>query len=461
MTTPPRSLNAWILLDEDEPSGTSYQSPNSSYQSLIKNGVYQSLDMLSVCFFITTPTAADTTPSGNGDSYTIQIGNKNSKHPDGSTTEEYLKWVIQDSKKSNPSIKVLATLGYGQDYFSNIFNNHRKTPQENANDFANNLVAYLKKYNLDGFDVDWEGGFASSITPQQFALLFTAIRQEMGSNYLLTLSPASVGTLDATTVNNCFDFVNLQLYSGFTSAVEFTNAGVNRNLLAYGAKFESTGNGSAAPFQTPQNANEEARRGAYNIITQWRLNSGDFQAEQAYQLILAQLWNGNSSNQFDDTPIANAAGNPNITGVQVYAGDVLNALQITNTGTFQGVKIPYLMPQHGGQSGAKQTVTLDAGDSITEVSGFTGVWFGWECVLQLTITTAKGRVYGPYGNMNGASSKTAFSFVAPSGQSIVAFSGSTVNVPLADGSQTDIIASLDVSFSNQTVNAKEVSMSLA
>ena len=38
MNTPATSVNAWIFLGEDEPSGTSYQSTNSSYQSLITYG---------------------------------------------------------------------------------------------------------------------------------------------------------------------------------------------------------------------------------------------------------------------------------------------------------------------------------------------------------------------------------------------------------------------------------------
>ena len=55
-------------------------------------------------------------------------------------------------------------------------------------------------------------------------------------------------------------------------------------------------------------------------------------------------------------------------------------------------------------------------------------------------------VFGPYGTMNNSSGQTAFSYTAPAGQSVVAFSGSTQNVPLAGGGNTDIIAGLNVSF---------------
>jgi hypothetical protein len=48
--------------------------------------------------------------------------------------------------------------------------------------------------------------------------------------------------------------------------------------------------------------------------------------------------------------------------------------------------------------------------------------------------------------MAGSTTKTPFTQSAPTGKSVVAFSGFTVTVPLADGSQTAIIASLNAVF---------------
>jgi hypothetical protein len=67
-------------------------------------------------------------------------------------------------------------------------------------------------------------------------------------------------------------------------------------------------------------------------------------------------------------------------------------------------------------------------------------------VLQITLTTRAGKTFGPYGTMAGATAKVPFSYAAPAGQSVLAFSGATINVPLAGGGMTDIIASLQVSF---------------
>ena len=85
-------------------------------------------------------------------------------------------------------------------------------------------------------------------------------------------------------------------------------------------------------------------------------------------------------------------------------------------------------------------------DPIVTISGYTGSWYGWQCVLQLTLTGKSGATYGPFGTMAGSTTQTPFKQSAPAGQSVVAFSGSTVTVPLANGSQTAIIASLNAVF---------------
>jgi hypothetical protein len=186
--------------------------------------------------------------------------------------------------------------------------------------------------------------------------------------------------------------------------------------------------------------------GHYGIATQWRLNSGNFQYEQAQQIILYQLVYGLPGNSFDDTPIIGAAGNPPISQLVVRSGEVLDAIQSTNTGSYAGNPVQYVLPQHGGSSGNASPVTIPTGESISEVSGYTGIWFGWECVLQITLATRNGTIFGPFGTMSNASSKTPFTYTPPQGQSIVGFSGTTVEVPLASGGTTHIIASLNASF---------------
>lgn len=437
-------VNAWIYLDEDEPAGTGYGSLNSSYQSLVNNKVYQSVDMLFVCFF-------DTIPDGKG-YYTLEIGNAGTIHPGGLTTKQYLQNVIADSRKQNQAIKILATLNYNNDTLSRIFSGDQSKWEAEAAAFAANLSQYLVANLMNGFDVDWEGAFACSITQKQFAILFNAIFEAFKSNsehLYLTLSPASVGNMDAPTVNKDFDFLNVQLYSGFTSCEEFLNAGVVPSKLAYGAQFEKGvgiwQNADSAYAGYSAGFNYAGIHYSYCAITQWRLNSDNYDYEQSQQVLLYQLVNGIQNAEFNDGAIISNAGNPPVTGLLVRSGNVVDSLQAANTATNGAI---FNMLQHGGNGGTQSTIVLDQDDVITQVTGYKGSWFGWNCIVQITLKTKNGIIYGPFGDMSNVVSQTPFSFVAPSGKSIVAFNGSTVRVPEAGGGISYVLANLDVSYSN-------------
>jgi hypothetical protein len=291
MATTTPLVNAWIFLNEDEPvvngQPVGYNDPLSCYQTLIQNNVYQAVDILNLSFVTTLPTSASTIPTGDGSSYTIEMGAISPPHPGGLTNQDYMNNIIRDSRANNPEIKLAVTLNWGDaNVLSNIFLNTNVTPQQNAENFAANLTAYLNAMGLDGFDIDWESPISGSITTEQFALLSDAIRASFDTvtdrHLYLTLSPAEVGNLDADAVNRDYDFVNLQLYSGFTDPGEFTSIGVDQALLAYGAKFESN-------FQTAQEAYDGYVAGGYKQITQWRLNSDNFEFEQNSQKELYRL----------------------------------------------------------------------------------------------------------------------------------------------------------------------------
>lgn len=450
MSTNTKGVYAWIYLDEDNPGGTNYNDANSCYQTLRTFNVYRSLDMVNICFFGTVPV------SGESDSFTIEPGNKDTVHisqmPGNNTkptTQDYMQYVIRDGKAANPHMKFLATLGYADDVLSKIFNGcngDASCQSKRAETFANNLVSYLQANNLDGFDVDWEGGMIYAITPDQFTLLFQAIRKAFdnsGKTYYLIFSPAGTGNMVGSTVNNTTDWLNLQVYGGATPG-DYTGIGINSDLLAYGAKFESENSYSIAPHQTPQDAYNAYLTYTNTRTTQWRLNSGNYQSEQAYQIIYSQLIRGTGMS-FDDTDTMGAAGNPLVTHMLVRHGDVLNAVQNTNTGpfTFNGitVNINYEVPQHGGDSGEESTFDIDSGDALTEVTITTGTWFGWNCVVQLSFKSQNGKTYGPFGTMAHASNTIEKTY-NQSGKTVVAFKGTLVNVPLSSGPNTDIVAEL-------------------
>jgi hypothetical protein len=164
-----------------------------------------------------------------------------------------------------------------------------------ADNFATNVVKYLEHYQLDGFDVDWERDVCDVTTKDQFQMVFTAVGtqfQKASKKYFLTFSPAAVGNLDAPTVDSYFDFVALQLYSGFTHPSDFIKAKINPNLLAYGAKFEALYKDpppDAPGYQSAQDAYDKAQKLGYTTYSQWRLNSGNWVFEQDQQVELYKL----------------------------------------------------------------------------------------------------------------------------------------------------------------------------
>ncbi len=451
-TNLPNGINAWILLSEDEPKESNYNSPDSCFQSLIKYKVYERTNFLGIAFF-------NVVPSPNGGS-TIEIGSK--AHPDGLSNQDYLNFVIRDARNANPNIKLLATMGYGATQsLASIFTPNGD-PQQEASDFANNLVNYLSSNGMNGIDIDWEPDLSNDMTKTQFKILFSTIRSVFDSQkvkFYLTFAPAwPTASTDYDTVNSSFDFISPQLYDG-RSLSSFLDAGMSPDLMGYGAQFEP---GNSKPNRSAQQVHSQVTAGFshqgtdYNFqeIFMWRLNSGNFQFEQGQFLILHELFNPSSGNSFDDSSIIGAAGYPAITEMTIRSGDVLNAIQTVNIGTGEyntgtdpnnlGVGI-YTLLQHGGNGGDSQTIQVSAEDPIVEISGYKGVWYGWNCILQLTLTTKSGKTYGPFGNMNGATSKTEFS-QSQAGKSVVAFSGSTITVPMADGSYSAIISNLNAIF---------------
>jgi|CXWL01.1.fsa_nt_gi hypothetical protein len=281
---PFQSVNAWIFLNEDEPPGTSYSDKTSCYQTLITNDVYQSVDLLFIAFTEIVPT---TTPGAISvvAGYTLQNGNVT--HPGGQTNADYMRKVVADAKQNNPRIRFLTTLDWGQaDQISKIFTGCTTPSQYEAaaTAFAKNVMAFFQAFGLEGFDIDWEDPLSSGTTQPQFDALLKALRGQFGDKYLLTLSPASTNLLTGKVVNATVDFLNLQLYASWVKEADYLALGIEKSKLAFGATFEE-----GSRQETPQQVYAAASKGNYTIVTQWRLNSSNFQQEQDGQVQLYAL----------------------------------------------------------------------------------------------------------------------------------------------------------------------------
>jgi hypothetical protein len=296
----PPMCNAWILISEDDPSGTNYNSPDSAYQRIISEGIYQATDIINLCFVDIVPTSSDTIPAGDGSSYTLFLDKVT--HPankDGSvpTDQDYMEWIVRDAKKANHKIKICLTLLYGKQHLiSQIYPDPENPDQASAKAFAENVVTYLKHYGLDGFDIDWEWDYLSDDTTQaQFKTTFSAVGPALkAAGMLLTMGPATDNNLDAQTVNEHFDIIAFQMYSSTSLPGTFVSDGINPDAFAYGAKFEadhpSTPNGQG--HQTATDAYQQMQTYGFKAVTTWRLNSQNYIFEQDQQLELSKLVKG-------------------------------------------------------------------------------------------------------------------------------------------------------------------------
>jgi hypothetical protein len=280
-------VNAWIEVDEDEPKGTGYSDPSSCFQRLIDKNVYQSVDLLFICFILIVPT---TTPDVTYvvDGFTLQY-DPTPKHPGKLSDIDYVRMVKADAKKNNPKIRFLAMLlpTDGGTQISQIFEGaaSQKEKEARAANFAKNAVAFLKANEFHGFEIDWERPISSVTKRDQLEALAYALKDEFKDDYLFVMNTATTQSLTGKLINDTVDFLTLQLYSGMITKDDCLKLGIHEAKLAYGATFEAFDNRQ----QTPEEAYEQATAGGYTIVTQWRLNSGNFEQEQDGQVTLYAL----------------------------------------------------------------------------------------------------------------------------------------------------------------------------
>lgn len=145
-------------------------------------------------------------------------------------------------KQKNPSLQLLISIG-GWSWSEN-FSNAVLTDSLRKG-FAKSAVNIIRKYNLDGVDIDWEypgmageeGNVYRPEDKQNFTLMFEAIRKELdileketGKNKLLTTAtggfPSFLNQTEMGKAQQYLDFINLMTYDYYPWKV----AGHHTNL---------------------------------------------------------------------------------------------------------------------------------------------------------------------------------------------------------------------------------------
>ncbi|WP_028445918.1 glycosyl hydrolase family 18 protein [Chitinimonas koreensis] len=349
--------------------------------------------------------------------------------------------VVAEARAENPELVLFAQTGWVGGFSS-------LDTDEKIAAFAQTIPAFLDRYGLDGLDFDWEQVPFEEGTA---SYLFTQVKQAIGNARYLSISPDTTEALDAQVVNRYVDIVNVQSYQRLNYIDRFIGLGIEPGKIHVGICSE---NDSTSGFFPPEcgiaayiaKCVEVGAGGLYA----WRIDNDDtdHQTNLPRYTITRQMWQftrGTLAQEvggagFDDSLMKrDRQGNAlpvtaPIATLTVRHGDVLDAIQ---AGDGDGQ-----LPQHGGYSGTAEPIALNAGDSIVEVFGYTGAWFGRNCVVQLSLRTARGQLLGPYGSMANTTDRQPFSYQAPAGKAFVGFKGTLVDVPLAGAPATTVVAQL-------------------
>jgi chitinase len=149
-----------------------------------------------------------------------------------------LPLLIGIARRVNPGIKILISLGWGQNDWTYISDDI----VSKTNNFPASVVAFVRQFGLDGFDIDDESidGSSGTITQEDFDQVVRNLRAaldaasaEDGKPYFLSITPADGSGQVDTANRGCFDLINAQNY-GATDPSYFTALGYPRNQIAWG-----------------------------------------------------------------------------------------------------------------------------------------------------------------------------------------------------------------------------------
>lgn len=161
-------------------------------------------------------------------------------------------------KQVNPNLKTIISIGGWT--WSNRFSDVAAT-SATREVFANSAVDFLRKYNFDGVDLDWEypvsGGLdGNSKRPedkQNYTLLLSKIREKLdaaeaadGKEYLLTIasgaSPTYAANTELANIASIVDWINIMTYdfNGAWQKISAHNAPLNADPAAASAGVPDT-----------------------------------------------------------------------------------------------------------------------------------------------------------------------------------------------------------------------------
>ena len=183
--------------------------------------------------------------------------------------------VIALCRQNNPDAEIFIVSNFGGSDMDNEYLNAARDPQR----FADSVVAYLKEYGIDGYDMDWESRNIDDYASQMNTLLSTchatfvaAGNNQHGRPWLLTHTvwPGVESAQTVATIKDSVDQLNLMTYG----------PGDGYDLVSYANKYHDVGvpyskmiGGVESEFGYPENGGPDTQASANTKCTFVKTNN--------------------------------------------------------------------------------------------------------------------------------------------------------------------------------------------
>ncbi len=212
--------------------------------------------------------------------------------PDSAATTNEMRKIdalVAACRAVNPHAAILISSGYDN---GAMYQQAATNPAR----FAQSVLAFVQRHQLDGYDMDWENGIngaeLNTLLQATRAVLQTNINpNRIDGKYFLTLATWPLpthGYTDIPTMAGCIDQINIMSYgtadSGVDDAKEWQAAGVGWNQIVIGIETECSYKGAGVDTLGPEGTiaakcryartNELAGVMAWRMDNDYKANAG-------------------------------------------------------------------------------------------------------------------------------------------------------------------------------------------
>lgn len=198
-------------------------------------------------------------------SFTTERDNPKYPPTPGDSDEDRVKLVLKTARARNPSLKILISLGAGD----NDAGNAASTPRP----FAESFASIVQTYDLDGIDIDYE---STEVDINHMLVLAEQIKQALAKvvpkrEMIMTITPAQTSGLDRRVLQT-FTYTMPQTYDhggNGTTAEWYAKTLGSFDRIVYGLNSEGPIGSSDDPKKFAAEAKETRAAG----IFAWRLDN--------------------------------------------------------------------------------------------------------------------------------------------------------------------------------------------